>query len=358
VIFLHFDARDIDDVLKKMAVIKFADKDEIYHNKKIADSLFIVLEGECSMTKGSSSIGKALKGDMVGDDDIAGDCHRSHTLIACAPYCKLAKLLKSDYDEIKEECMRKSASSSSKGLRDTILFKSFPNDIIRRLEGISTVHTYEKGEIVIQQETKLDSFYVIQRGLVSEMCEIDGKEHVVTRLEDYDYFGEECIVGGASLTTVIAVKKSVIIQIPYVSLKNLLRDDIRGVNILAAKRKIDEIDRIHSQCKEATSTAQEAEVKAAERARASSIVVESIPVATPIRRPSPLVNSSWIAIDNSNKHPPTVEDGNFMQKMFSFFGGFGALMCVEAKNEDTDLDYLYDIDHLYTLSEPVTEMTI
>jgi ABC-type lipoprotein export system ATPase subunit len=71
---------------------------------------------------------------------------------------------------------------------------------------------YKPGEIILQQGTPVQSFHVINKGLVEIIItEASGEQRVVTTLKNSDYFGEiELMEGGTSVATVRAAGDSIV----------------------------------------------------------------------------------------------------------------------------------------------------
>lgn len=77
-------------------------------------------------------------------------------------------------------------------LRNIPIFKSCTDDILEKIIAQMAVETFEKDEIIFEQNSIGDKFYIIARGRVDVIKQNpDTKEKtIIAKLEDGDYFGE------------------------------------------------------------------------------------------------------------------------------------------------------------------------
>ena len=68
--------------------------------------------------------------------------------------------------------------------------------------GVSQVH-YEAGEVIFRQGDLGDALYIILKGNVEVLLEEDGKESVIARLGDGEYFGEMALLKERSRSATI-----------------------------------------------------------------------------------------------------------------------------------------------------------
>ena len=88
-----------------------------------------------------------------------------------------------------------------------------------------TRKTYRKGEVLVEQGTKLTSLVIIRTGVVVVSCHSEEGELELRRLAPGDYFGESGLFSGAGeMGTVRALTFTVVYEVGQAALAKLMQD--------------------------------------------------------------------------------------------------------------------------------------
>lgn len=118
------------------------------------------------------------------------------------------------------------ARTTAQRLVDAVpLFVTLTEAERNALAGTLTRKTYQKGEMLVAQGTRLDVLMIIGTGVVALSREQDGHEIEQSRLAPGDYFGEAGLFTGAGETaTVRALTFTVIYEVGQAALSTLMRE--------------------------------------------------------------------------------------------------------------------------------------
>ena len=102
------------------------------------------------------------------------------------------------------------AISPAEILRRVPLFRSVPADDLARLAQVTRERSYPKGSVILFENDPGDALYVVARGLVKVvLIGEDGREVILSVLEDGDFFGEMALIDDEPRSAhVIAMEES------------------------------------------------------------------------------------------------------------------------------------------------------
>ncbi|MGM0417375.1 MAG: Crp/Fnr family transcriptional regulator [Thermodesulfobacteriota bacterium] len=123
-----------------------------------------------------------------------------------------------------------------KTLENSLMFKSFSKDQIKKIVKISSVHKYSAKQIIFFDNDPAEGLYLVKTGRVKifKMSE-EGKEQVLHIFSEGEPFGEVAVFSSTNFpANSEAVEDSEIIYIPKTGLLKIFKEDpSTAMNILA-----------------------------------------------------------------------------------------------------------------------------
>lgn len=110
------------------------------------------------------------------------------------------------------------------GLRRLEFFSGMPDEYLKLVARAAKARRYAKGEVIIQENTAADTFYIIRKGRVAIMKRFeDGEEMVLAEESDGGFFGEMALLDqGPRSATAKALAPTSLLEISRTDFKVLL----------------------------------------------------------------------------------------------------------------------------------------
>ncbi|XP_039604368.1 cGMP-dependent protein kinase 1 [Polypterus senegalus] len=177
------------------------------------DTLYIVADGELNVTQAGRYLRTLTRGDVFGELAILYNCKRTATVTAvthvqiwCIERQTYRSIMTNKSKRKREQIMGfLKKAKTLKGLNDTQLSK-----IIDSMEECK----FQNNEIIVQEGTEGNIFYIILKGEVKVMKQVNGQEKEIRMLQEGDHFGELALIRKICRTaTCIAVGQVTCISI-------------------------------------------------------------------------------------------------------------------------------------------------
>jgi CRP-like cAMP-binding protein len=188
-----------DHLLASVKPLRFNQGERVINQGEVGDRFYIILSGEAVVTRNDGEkehmITHLHQGQWFGETALIYDDPRGASVSAATSLQSLY-ITKQDFEECKEAVLHAALENLP------LLMHMSPkerNVVLLKLQPISC----EPGANIMRQGETGDKFFVITKGEVEIIEEIDGSERVLTHLYEGAYFGEMALVGGVHYTHLI-----------------------------------------------------------------------------------------------------------------------------------------------------------
>lgn len=199
-----FTEKVLNEIFPMFQIRKYSKGQRVWNESGSNKVIVIVIDGHLINEESKETI--ASKGDIIGENVVKSNTEISKHLIAL-PECfaiqcdfsSINNLLGSNYHSPMVKLMKR-----IKRLKVISIFKYLSQDIITQIAESIKVEKYHKDQIIIQETTKGDTFFIISKGRVQIL-----KNGVFIReMEKGNCFGETALFQNDNLrtATVIAIE--------------------------------------------------------------------------------------------------------------------------------------------------------
>ncbi|KPM10667.1 cGMP-dependent protein kinase, isozyme 2 forms cD4/T1/T3A/T3B-like protein [Sarcoptes scabiei] len=164
-----------NDFMKNLEEFQISEITDCMYPVEYAQNLFIIKEGDIgsAVTKAGRFLSKMGPQKMFGELAILYNCTRTATVKALTD-CKLWAIERQCFRTI----MMRSGLLKQKEyidfLKSVPSFKKLPNELLFKIVNVLDEVTYKKGDCIIRQGEKGDTFYIINNGTVNVTIKHDG----------------------------------------------------------------------------------------------------------------------------------------------------------------------------------------
>ncbi|UXI14611.1 uncharacterized protein NH340_JMT00554 [Sarcoptes scabiei] len=163
----------ISEITDCMYPVEYAQNLFIIKEGDIGSAVYIIEEGLLEVTKAGRFLSKMGPQKMFGELAILYNCTRTATVKALTD-CKLWAIERQCFRTI----MMRSGLLKQKEyidfLKSVPSFKKLPNELLFKIVNVLDEVTYKKGDCIIRQGEKGDTFYIINNGTVNVTIKHDG----------------------------------------------------------------------------------------------------------------------------------------------------------------------------------------
>jgi len=100
-------------------------------------------------------------------------------------------------------------------LKKVPIFQNLTGEELLFLSDITTEENFSENEIIFEKNTSSDKLYIIIKGIVEIYIEHKGKKQIISKLKEFDYFGEMSLFDDSlHSATAISVSKTTCLVIP------------------------------------------------------------------------------------------------------------------------------------------------
>jgi CRP/FNR family cyclic AMP-dependent transcriptional regulator len=105
-------------------------------------------------------------------------------------------------------------------------FKNFDGHDLEALASVGEEKTYQKDELIFDEDSKGDSMYVIKTGAVKIQKKVKNQENTIAVLNPGEFFGEMALLDGQPRSAAVrATTDSTVFMIPLEGYQNLRKDN-------------------------------------------------------------------------------------------------------------------------------------
>ncbi len=199
-VFSSLTEKEITNLSESFQELVFFEYETIYKKNSISDSIYIIFDGQVSLSTMVSNVDTDFyvlkKGDIFGINEIYSENKRSYTSIALTAQTKIFRITYTNLLRIEnKEFQLQIKKFVEKNididfLKKVEIFTSLSTDIISEILSKLTLVEYKKDQVIISEGDKGDSLYIIRTGQVQVFVTKEGKKYPISTLEKFKYFGE------------------------------------------------------------------------------------------------------------------------------------------------------------------------
>ncbi|ELT93924.1 hypothetical protein CAPTEDRAFT_158933 [Capitella teleta] len=190
----NLDISQIREIVDCMYPVEYGTDSMIIKEGDVGSLVYVMEDGKVMVTKEGTKLCTMSPGKVFGELAILYNCTRTASVKAIMP-CKLWAIDRQCFQSI----MMKTGIERQKEYMDFLksipAFKGLPMETLANVVDVLEEMHYEKGEYIIRQGARGDTFYIISKGKVSVTKKQQSGEEVILRdLEKGMYFGERALV--------------------------------------------------------------------------------------------------------------------------------------------------------------------
>ncbi|KAJ6661205.1 hypothetical protein lerEdw1_015342 [Lerista edwardsae] len=156
-------------------------------------TMYIVAEGELSVTQKGRQLRMLLPGDVFGELAVLYNCPRTATVTALTPV-QLWAIDRQTYRTIITENAKRRRAEVLSGLRGVKPLKGLSDTALSQLLDSAEERTFTHNEVIIQEGDEGRTFFFILRGQVEVTRNVEGQEEHIRVLKAGDHFGELSLI--------------------------------------------------------------------------------------------------------------------------------------------------------------------
>ncbi|KAM6463028.1 cGMP-dependent protein kinase 2-like isoform 2-T4 [Liasis olivaceus] len=156
-------------------------------------AMYIVAEGELSVTQKGRHLRRLLPGDVFGELAVLYNCQRTATVMALT-VVQLWAIDRQIYRSIITENAKRKRALALAGLRGVKPLQGLSDAALSQLLDSSEERTFTPNEVIIQEGDEGRAFFFILNGEVEVTRNVDGQEEHIRVLKAGDHFGELSLI--------------------------------------------------------------------------------------------------------------------------------------------------------------------
>lgn len=189
----NLDQVQVKEITSCMYPVNFAKNELIIREGDVGKSVYVMESGSLQVLKNNQPIHIMGKGKIFGELAILCNTTRTATIKAIEE-CKLWAIDRECFQTIMMKTGLIKQKDFMKFLSTVSLFKEFPEDSMSRVIDCLEETNFKKGDYIIRQGAKGDTFYIINKGKVKvTMTDKGDNENFVRYLTKGEFFGEKAL---------------------------------------------------------------------------------------------------------------------------------------------------------------------
>ncbi|CAK6962310.1 cGMP-dependent protein kinase 1 [Scomber scombrus] len=189
----RLDDEQIAMMVDLLVAFDYSPKDEVIKEGVEGDSMYIVADGELSVTQAGRNLRTLNSGDVFGELAILYNCKRTATVKAmtnvrlwCMERQTYRTIITNKSKKKREQLMGfLKTSRTLKDLNDAQLSK-----IIDSMDEVK----YQDKDVIVREGSEGNTFYIILKGEVLVTKNVNGHQKQIRRMGKGDHFGEQALI--------------------------------------------------------------------------------------------------------------------------------------------------------------------
>lgn len=189
----RLDEEQINMMVEMMTSLNFSPGDEIITEGTEGDRLYIVAEGELRVMQAGRDLRTLTSGDVFGELAILYNCKRTASVKAVT-IVKLWCIERQTYRSIMTNKSKKKREQIMGFLKTARTLKALNNVQLSKIIDCMEEVKFVNNEVIVQEGTEGDSFYIILKGEVLVTKKVNGQQKVIRKMGEGEHFGELALI--------------------------------------------------------------------------------------------------------------------------------------------------------------------
>lgn len=192
-LFTSITAYYLHKIIAEMWKVVVKPGEDVLRQGELGDNFYYIESGSCDVVVDGEKVFVQRAGTYFGDLALMYNAPRSATVTAIEK-CVLWVVDRFTFQRIVTNTSRQELQSREEFLKQVPLLLSLSSSERSKIAEALVSKKYEDKRTIIKQGDLGDSMYIIQRGQVKVLKEVDGKTFEVATLEKSKFFGERALL--------------------------------------------------------------------------------------------------------------------------------------------------------------------
>ncbi|XP_022645370.1 cGMP-dependent protein kinase, isozyme 2 forms cD4/T1/T3A/T3B-like isoform X2 [Varroa jacobsoni] len=189
----HLETAQIEQITDCMSPCTHPKGDLVIKEGEAGSVVYVIQEGRLEVTKEGRFLSHMGVGKLFGELAILYNCTRTATVKAVED-CKLWAIERQCFQTIMMKSGLTRQAEYADFLKSVPAFNNLPEETLLKISDVLEDATYKRGEYIIRQGAKGDTFFIISRGTVRVIRKDEnGEEKFLRTLRRGDFFGEKAL---------------------------------------------------------------------------------------------------------------------------------------------------------------------
>ncbi|XP_050084436.1 cGMP-dependent protein kinase, isozyme 2 forms cD4/T1/T3A/T3B isoform X2 [Anopheles aquasalis] len=191
----NLEMTQIREIVDCMYPVQYAAGSLIIKEGDVGSIVYVMEEGRVEVSREGKYLSTLSGAKVLGELAILYHCQRTATITA-ATDCKLWAIERQCFQTIMMRTGLIRQAEYSDFLKSVPIFKNLPEDTLCKISDVLEECYYQKGDYIIRQGARGDTFFIISKGQVRVTIRQDTQEEKFIRtLGKGDFFGEKALQG-------------------------------------------------------------------------------------------------------------------------------------------------------------------
>lgn len=192
----NLDMTQIREIVDCMYPVQYAAKSLIIKEGDVGSIVYVMEEGRVEVSREGRYLSTLSGAKVLGELAILYNCQRTATITANTD-CKLWAIERQCFQTIMMRTGLIRQAEYSEFLKSIPIFKNQPEDILIKISDVLEETFYQKGDYIVRQGARGDTFFIISKGQVRVTIRQNNteEEKFIRVLGKGDFFGEKALHG-------------------------------------------------------------------------------------------------------------------------------------------------------------------
>ncbi|XP_058062957.1 cGMP-dependent protein kinase, isozyme 2 forms cD4/T1/T3A/T3B isoform X1 [Anopheles bellator] len=192
----NLEMTQIREIVDCMYPVQYAAGSLIIKEGDVGSIVYVMEEGRVEVSREGKYLSTLSGAKVLGELAILYHCQRTATITA-ATDCKLWAIERQCFQTIMMRTGLIRQAEYSDFLKSVPIFKNLPEDTLCKISDVLEECYYQKGDYIIRQGARGDTFFIISKGQVRVTIRQDTtqEEKFIRTLGKGDFFGEKALQG-------------------------------------------------------------------------------------------------------------------------------------------------------------------
>ncbi|XP_061563156.1 cGMP-dependent protein kinase 2 [Cololabis saira] len=189
----RLDDEQIAMMVDLLMTSTFKPGEEVIKEGTEGDSMYIVADGELTVTQAGRELRTLCRGDIFGELAILYNCKRTATVKARTPV-HLWSMERQTYRTIITNKSKKKREQLMGFLKTSRTLKDLSDVQLSKIIDSMEEVKYQDKDVIVREGTEGDTFYIILKGEVLVTKNVNGLQKKIRRMGKGEHFGEQALI--------------------------------------------------------------------------------------------------------------------------------------------------------------------